>query len=64
VGERRAAGGVWAVHDWRWAGSGRSCLPVSPGDGAVAWAEATRAPLPNRPEERGSLVTAVTKSGW
>ena len=64
MGERRAAGGVWAVHDRRWAGSGRSWLPVSPGDGAVAWAEATRAPLPGRPEERGSPVTAATKSGW
>jgi hypothetical protein len=64
MGERRAAGGVWAVHGRRWAGSGRSCLPVSPGDGAVAWAEATRAPLPGRPEERGSPVTAATKSGW
>jgi hypothetical protein len=64
VGERRATGGVWAVHGRRWAGSGRSWLPVSLGDGTVSWAEATRAPLPGRPEEHRSPVTAITKSGW
>jgi hypothetical protein len=64
---RRTASGGRASCDWWHLGCARPTLgwlPVSPGDGAVAWVEATRAPLPGRPEERESPVTAATKSGW